>query len=185
MPKRAKISSFHSRIRAVLLLIIGVVCLTAFTRYKINRAERLSFTHAPVTKVQADQAHVPASIEIIPLSIKLSVAPARVEGNNWEISETEASYLSSSAPMKKNGNTVIYAHNKSTLFGPLSKIEVGHPITLKSRNGKIYSYSVYKIDTVSPDEIDVIKSQGREELTLYTCTGFADSKRLVVKAKPI
>lgn len=159
--------------------------MTTFVGYKIHRANRLSFSQNPATKQTANLAQVPESIEIIPLSIKLSVAPARVEGNTWEISEKGASYLSSSAPLKNNGNTVIYAHNKSSLFGPLAEIKIGHPITLKSRDGKIYSYSVYKIDTVTPDKVDVITSQGREELTLYTCTGFTDTKRLVVKAKPI
>lgn len=141
--------------------------------------------HAPQAAVRNNTPQAPVSIEIIPLSVKLTIAPARIEGNNWEISETGASYLTSSAPLKNNGNTVIYAHNKSNLFGPLTEIKIGHPITLKSRDGKIYSYSVYKIDTVTPDKVDVIKSQGREELTLYTCTGFADTKRLVVKARPI
>lgn len=185
MPKRAKKSATQSRIRALLLLIVGVVCLTTFVGYRVHRAKRLSFSHAPQVTARANTPQAPVSIEIIPLSVKLSVAPARVEGNNWEISETGASFLTSSAPLKNNGNTVIYAHNKSSLFGPLAEIKVGYPITLKSRDGKIYSYSVYKIDTVTPDKVEVIKSQGREELTLYTCTGFADSKRLVVKAKPI
>lgn len=171
--------------QAVLLLIGGVLCLSMFAGYRVHKSQRLSFIKAPQTNTRRNTLQTPVSIEIIPLSVKLPVVPARVEGNNWEISETGASFLTSSAPLKNNGNTVIYAHNKSSLFGPLTEIKVGHPITLKSRDGKIYSYSVYKIDTVTPDKIEVIKSQGREELTLYTCTGFADTKRLVVKAKPI
>lgn len=184
MSKRAK-KSTSTRTRALLLLIGGVLCLSTFVGYRIHKAQRLSFMKAPQAATHANTTKTPVSIEIIPLSVTLPVAPARVEGNNWEISETGASYLTTSAPLKNNGNTVIYAHNKSSLFGPLTEIKVGYPITLKSRDGKIYSYSVYKIDTVTPDKIEVIKSQGREELTLYTCTGFADSKRLVVKAKPI
>ncbi len=184
MSKKAKKGTV-SHARALLLLIGGIVCLSMFVGYRVHKTQRLSFTKAPLATTHPNTPQSPVSIEIIPLSITLPVAPARVEGNNWEINETGASFLTSSAPLKNNGNTVIYAHNKSSLFGPLTEIKIGYPITLKSRDGKIYSYSVYKIDTVTPDKIEVIKSVGREELTLYTCTGFADTKRLVVKAKPI
>ncbi len=185
MPKRAKKISKSARIQSLLILTAGVICLTTFVGYKIHRANRMSFEQVPPVNTKANLAHSPESIEIIPLSIKLSVEPARVEGNRWEINEKGASYLVSSAPLKDNGNTVIYAHNKATMFGSLSQIKIGYPITLKTREGKIHSYSVYKIETVTPDRVDVIKSNGEEELTLYTCTGFADTKRLVVKAKPI
>ena len=93
--------------------------------------------------------------------------------------------MSSSARVGEKGNIVIYAHNKATSFGPLAQIKIGDPITLKTRSGKNYSYGVYKIFMVNPNQVEVLQSKGAEELTLYTCTGFADSKRLIVKAKPL
>ncbi len=184
MAKRAKKNRIF-RIQSLLLLITGVACLTLFLGFKIHQVNSLSFNKVPVSTHTTSMKQTPQSIEIIPLAVKLSVAPAKVEGNNWQVSEDGASYLTTSARVKEQGNMVIYAHNKANLFGPLSQVKVGYPITIKTKEGKIYSYSVYKIDTVTPDHVEVLKSNGKEELTLYTCTGFADTKRLIVKAKPI
>lgn len=185
MAKRAKKFRITPKIQSLVLLTTGVLFLTLFLTFKIHQARSLSFNMLPATTRTTSMKQTPQSIEIIPLSVKLSVAPAKVEGNNWQINENGASYLTSSARAKEQGNMVIYAHNKANLFGPLSQVKVGYPITIKTKEGKIFSYSVYKIDTVSPDHVEVLKSTGKEELTLYTCTGFADTKRLVVKARPI
>ena len=48
-----------------------------------------------------------------------------------------------------------------------------------------YEYMVNEILIVNPDQIDVINPTQDETLTLYTCSGYFDTQRLVVKAKRI
>lgn len=172
--------------RSLFFLIVGIALLSLFIFFKINQSGSLSFNTVPRNSTHsANIQAIPETIEIAPLSLRLPVQPAVVEGTRWQINEKGASYLSSSARVGEKGNIVIYAHNKATSFGPLAQIKIGDPITLKTRSGKNYSYGVYKIFMVNPNQVEVLQSKGAEELTLYTCTGFADSKRLIVKAKPL
>ncbi|OGM69990.1 hypothetical protein A2975_05285 [Candidatus Woesebacteria bacterium RIFCSPLOWO2_01_FULL_44_14] len=47
-----------------------------------------------------------------------------------------------------------------------------------------YEYRVEEINEVYPNQTQVIAPTTDERLTLYTCSGFADTKRLIVVAKP-
>jgi len=47
-----------------------------------------------------------------------------------------------------------------------------------------FRYKVSDIKFVSPAQVEVIKPTANERLTLFTCSGFLDSKRLVVTALP-
>ncbi|MFS8160357.1 MAG: sortase, partial [Candidatus Roizmanbacteria bacterium] len=71
------------------------------------------------------------------------------------------------------------------LFGKLQNVEIGDVIIIKTHEGKTYSYKVGKKFAVTPDHIEVVKDTPEEVLTLFTCTGFADSKRLIIQAYPI
>ena len=48
-----------------------------------------------------------------------------------------------------------------------------------------YKYKVNKITAVYPNQTQVIMPTKRETLTLYTCTGFYDEKRLIITAVPV
>jgi len=48
-----------------------------------------------------------------------------------------------------------------------------------------FEYSVEKIKEVKPDDLEVIKPTKDEILTIYTCSGFNDNKRLIIVAKRI
>ena len=61
---------------------------------------------------------------------------------------------------------------------------MGDSIILKTESNQEYSYSVSEILTVIPDQTEVLAPTDHEVLTLYTCTGLLDQKRLIVKALP-
>jgi len=46
-----------------------------------------------------------------------------------------------------------------------------------------FSYEVSDVKEVLPNQTEVIKPTDDERLTLYTCSGFADTKRLIVTAR--
>lgn len=83
----------------------------------------------------------------------------------------------------KEGNQVVFAHAREGLFLPLRSIESGEAIYVFTAS-KWYRYIVKEIKEVLPTQIEVIAPTEDETLTLYTCSGFSDSKRLIVVAKP-
>lgn len=132
------------------------------------------------------QAYLPSEIPrkiIIPsLSMDLPVEPAKIAGDTWELSENTASFGLGSTPLGKIGNTVIFAHARRHLFGPLRNIKKADKVYVLSSD-KWFVYEVKEIKTVFPSQIEVIAPTPEETLTLYTCSGFADTKRLIVVAK--
>lgn len=181
--KRIRIKSPSKR--TLFLLLAGLVCIGVVLSVQIYHSQILSFDSLPLnsqTDFNRAASHMPQSIEITRLAIRLDVKPAFIYGRTWQINKSGASYLTASQRPGEHGNVVIYAHNKRDLFGPLQLTKIGDPITIWTRDGKEYSYKVVKTLIVAPSQVNVLKSNGIEELTLFTCTGFADTKRLVVKA---
>jgi len=79
----------------------------------------------------------------------------------------------------------VYGHNKKIIFGSLPYLSIGQKVIVKTQDGKLYTYEVYKKDFVKPARVDLVSPTNFEELTLFTCWGLFDSQRVVVKAKPM
>lgn len=124
----------------------------------------------------------PARIIIPKISVDLDVEPARIIGDKWEINQTDASYMLGSSTPEEKGNTVIYGHAKNAIFGGLKKLKAGDIIYVLT-NEKWYRYKVTETKEVKPKETQVVGPTLTPTLTLFTCTAFLDSKRLVVVAK--
>lgn len=122
---------------------------------------------------------------IIPsLSVDLPVEEARVINGYWEVFEDKAGWGLGSGLPGNSGNQVIFAHARPGLFLPLKKIKEGMKVYVLTGGGW-FEYEVREIREVYPNQTQVIKPTQEERLTLYTCSGFADSKRLIVVAKRV
>jgi LPXTG-site transpeptidase (sortase) family protein len=150
---------------------------------KTHSSSSLSFSQKPQLEVEFSEEQYPARIIISSLKIDLPVFSAKAEGEKWEIFDNAASYLLGSGIPGKKGNVVVYSHNKRHLFGPLLGIKKGTEIKIENKKGEIFSYEVLETKIVSPSQIEILLPAEEPILTLYTCTGFADSKRFVVAAK--
>jgi LPXTG-site transpeptidase (sortase) family protein len=128
--------------------------------------------------------NIPVRVVIPNSDVDLSVTPSEILNGYWELSETTASYGLGSGTPGKRGNTVIFAHAREGLFYNLKDVKEGDIIYVFTKN-KWYRYKVNKITEVYPNQTEVIQPTKEETLTLYTCTGFNDEKRLIVTAKPI
>lgn len=127
--------------------------------------------------------NIPDRILIPKSNIDLKVIPSRIVNGYWELSEDTASYgLGSGTPDAKS-NTVIFAHAREGLFYNLKNVKIGEIVYVFSKD-KWFRYKINKITTVYPNEIQVIQPTKNETLTLYTCSGFYDEKRLIVTALP-
>lgn len=84
------------------------------------------------------------------------------------------------------GNIVIAAH-RDTFFRKLDGIRPGDRIQVATLRGP-YEYIVDSTEVVDPDDIQVMESRGRSELTLITCYPFylvgPAPKRFIVHAQP-
>lgn len=122
---------------------------------------------------------------IIPrININLPIVEAPVVDGYWQLSENFASHGQGSANPGEKGNTVIFAHARVNLFYNLRDAQKEDLIYIFTKD-KWRAYKVQEITTVFPSQVEVIKPTSNETLTLYTCSGFYDEKRLIVRATPI
>ena len=167
--------------------IVGILMLdVAFLLWRYD-AKKLAFNTAPVypTNFVISPNLYPASIEIKRVKINLPIEQTNIFSGKWEVAKNGASHLISSGVPGKQNIIVIYAHNTKDRFGNIRLLKKEDEIYIKSKDGKIHTYVVDKTFSVKPSEINVLKPQDTEVLTLYTCDGFADSMRFIVQAKPV
>lgn len=172
----------------IVFLIIGLLGILSIITgiYLDSRTKVLSFTEdIPVVTDKNITAPIPTNIKIKSAGIDLPIIRSNIEKGIWEISDNSASYLGTSARPGEGGNIVIYGHNKKDLFGNLKdSIKIGDDVEILTKDNK-YIYNISEILTVNPDNISVVLPTKYEVLTLFTCSGILDSKRLVVKARPL
>lgn len=125
------------------------------------------------------QKNTPESISIPTLKIELSIAPAVAKNNQWTLYDDKISWLVTSKT-PGDGNVILYGHNWDNLFGKLGKLQLEEEITVVA-DGKSYTYAVSEIKQVTPGDVEEILSK-ENRLTLYTCEGSFDEKRLIVVA---
>lgn len=182
-----------------LLLQVAVFSLTAATvalfvikiypqksasivKHKPKTIQSQSQSPSPTAVLSIKSEKIPPSeITIDVLGINLPVAPGVIADNKWTLYDDKVSWLSTSEP-PGFGNVIIYGHNRPGIFAPLANLVIGDEIKVKS--GKdTHVYEVAQKRQVLPTDVDVLISD-REQLTLYTCDGSYDQKRLIVIAYP-
>ena len=118
---------------------------------------------------------------------RLEVSVPVMEGVDDTTLRRAAGHLPGTRLPGEAGNIAIAAH-RDTFFRPLRNIRQSDMITLTTRSGA-YRYRVVSIKVVNPSDVSVLKSDGREILTLVTCFPFyfigAAPKRFIVRAERI
>lgn len=198
--------TFSKRLAKILLIFIGVIMaflpsLSARVQSQpsVNTPQPEIISPTPVTVTVTDNPspiridpgllsaqsvpQIPTRIIIPAVNIDLPVIEARVVGGTWELSDTSASHGAGSAYPGQPGNIVIFAHAREGLFLPLREIKSGQFIYLLTA-GKSFRYLINQRQEVSPSQVQTISPTTSETLTLFTCSGFLDSQRLIVQAYP-
>lgn len=167
----------------IILLGVGIIIFGGVNYYRVRI---LSFDKVPESaQIKIRNVDSPVKILIPSVKINLTVDPGGITDGVWQISASDATFLTTSAPPGEKGNTVIYGHNKKAIFGNLPYLSIGQKITVITKSGKTYNYIATEKFFVGPDRVDLISPTSDEELTVYTCWGIFDSQRAVVKAKRI
>ena len=101
-------------------------------------------------------------VEIPALGLKLPVM------SEWDYTRLKV------APCRQFGSSrtddlVIAAHNYENHFGRLKELSEGDTVIFTDMEGVVNTYSVKKIETLNPNEVDAVQNSGYA-LVLYTCT---------------
>lgn len=142
----------------------------------ISNKTQASIIPIEAAQVKANRNNL-TGMKVKNLNMTAPLKPGGVSGEKWVISEDAAYYVTVDEVL------VIYGHNY-TVFKTLNKINKNDEIELADSEGIKINYKVEKIEKVTPDKVEVIKSAGPGNLILITCTGNWDTYRLVVTALP-
>lgn len=170
------LSSKFLILSGLLLLLFGAYLV--FQRYS---PKTLEFNDLKTT--QALNSHItPVKIIIPSLKIDNNVYGAKIIKGQWETTDKGISYLLSSPVPGATGNSILYGHNWESLLGKLTAIKPGEKIEIIMSNGRKKTFIVQFTSVVDPNETHILSQTKDNRLTIYTCTGFLDSKRFVATA---
>ncbi len=127
----------------------------------------------------AEASLVPQRLLINSIGADLPVVPAKVQNNTFETTNNGISYLSTSAVPGQRGNTIFYGHNWNNVLGNLKKIKIGDSIKIYTSPTQFSEYTVEYTAQVTPDQVHILNQTEDSRITIYTCSGFLDTKRFV------
>ena len=160
---------------ANILLIAGVILFVVssyliFERYNPNR---LSFADYIPSEgnTSVDQSTKPEFLLIPELGVKQAIVPAQKNGSKWE-----------TTTKGEVGNSIFYGHNWPSILGSIVNIKPGQEIAVVFSDGSVKKFSVEYTQIVEPTQASILDQTSDKRITLYTCTGFLDTKRFVVTA---
>ncbi len=136
-------------------------------------------------EVNKPQFEYPAKISVERVINDILVIPVEVHGNSWPLTDEAALYMANSGKVKMRGNIVIYGHNSPKIFGLLVKSKLGDTIIITTNLNEQLAYKIDAIKFVPPQDVSILTQDENAKITLYTCTGFWDSQRLVITGNKI
>ncbi len=178
MPKRKKQPKKQSL--PTFLLWFGIIIFILGTTLKF--APQL-FPHSqPYPPLKTDYS-APKKLTIPTLKIDTAVSEGGIVDGNWVLTDDSALFLPTSGRLGEGFNTIIYAHKREGLFLNLKNILAGDQIWLEDQTGKSFMYKVFWKEEINPTDVAKLKSDIPDSLTLFTCDGWFDEARLLVRAK--
>ena len=169
------------------LIVLGVFSLLIsgfFVWQRIN-PNRLSFENVDenlLSNAASKRSNRPLYLSIDDLQISTPVIPAQYNEGHWQTTTKGISYLEGSGEPGKLGNSIFYGHNYKNILGNLKNARTGQIIEVRIEGGEVKKFRIEYVQVVDPDQVGVLEQTADKRLTLYTCTGFLDNRRLVVTA---
>lgn len=186
MPRKlAKYKKIFDNYSPFFLISLGITLMLTAAGWRFYQERVLSFEATPVSAKEVENKNVPQRITIPKVNMALDIHTSSINNGVWEISNKGGSYLNVSAGLGQGGNTVIYGHNKASLFGPIRWLKKGDKIILQDMNWNSYEYIVEEVVVTTPDDVQYVEPKDKEMITIYTCTGLFDSKRHIIVAYPL
>lgn len=144
--------------------------LTAFFLYQRYVPQEFVYASENIASATA----FPEELIIKSLNIDLPVYKANYKNGKWETINNGVSY----------NNRVFYGHNWPNLLGKITNIKPNQKIQVIYNNKKIKDFSVFSTSIITSANSNILeRNLDNSIITVYTCTGFLDSKRFVVLAR--
>ncbi len=169
-------------ITGILLTAIGAV-LIAYANF-FAYSDDDSTNKTKITSAST-AASLPVRISTAKAGIDAPVTIGGYENGQWILSSNNVLFLPTSQMLGEGGNTILYAHKRKSLFANLKDLSINDTITIYDLNGTTYTYKIYATENIKPTEMEKIQTNKDNTLTLFTCDGWFDETRLVVKASLI
>jgi LPXTG-site transpeptidase (sortase) family protein len=173
----------------VIFITIGVLLLGISGVHSVWRDRALSLDQTVVANYQrteqAKHKPKPVKIAIQWFLIDVPIEEEVYHAGTWTISPTEASHLADSASPGEPGNDIIYGHNTRQILGNIRALKGGELIHVTTADGIDHVYTITRMEEVDPSQTAALEPTTTETLTLFTCSGFLDSRRFVVQAVPL
>lgn len=99
------------------------------------------------------------------------------------ISNDHVSHLIDSARPGENGNMILYGHNLTKILGKMRFTKVGDVIDITNADSELVQYKVTAVEIVETTETHWLEQTDNAVITVYTCIGWMDSQRLVVRGE--
>lgn len=187
--KQKKIVKKNSRqYLPAVFVIIGSILLVTSIVHQTWRLRALLPNYQAVAQLepvlpQRDLGQRPVSITFNGRTVPIK--PGTESASGWTLDRQSAFHVEQSAFPGEKGNAIIYGHNTNNIFGSLKQMKVDDVFDLTLLNGTTTTFQVFDVVTVSPAENGYLYPTGREQLTVYTCAGFLDKDRLIVRSVPL
>lgn len=143
---------------------------------------KLEFSNLKTQSVIVNSASSPVRIMIPSLHIDNKIISQSIINDQWQVTGEGVSYLSSSPIPGNTGNSILYGHNWTSILGSLPRIKPGEKIIIVMDNGDVKEFIVKYTIIVDPTQTSILAQSKDTRITIYTCTGFLDSKRFVATA---
>ena len=159
-----------------------IMCPVAGASAVTPSASTVTEPTATSTSIQTEDTFTgfPTYISIPNVNIGLGVVPGTYDKakNDWTIGTDKAYFATvTSEPNKTAGNTFIYGHNRSNVFGNLSNIQIGDKAIIQTDSGHSFTYEFSSKRDANPNDISILHYDGQPILTLQTCSGLWDQYR--------
>lgn len=167
-----------------LLFIIAALVLTGYNLIEAKRAEEASYKIADYLADFISEGKVVSKYEIDP---NMEMPTMEVDGieyvglltipdlqltlpviNEWSYNALTIAPCRYTGTAYKN-NLVIAAHNYTSHFGNLKKLQEGAEVRFTDMNGNIFKYEVASLETLEATAVEEM-TDSQWDLTLFTCT---------------
>ncbi len=163
---------------------VSLIIFASFLVFQRNNPNRIAFAQKESIALEENEIKesLPVNLRISSLDIDLPIYESEIKDKKWEVSNKGVSFLRSSVLPGDKGNSILYGHNWTNLLGNLTKIKTGEVVEIVFSDNTKKEFVVTLIQEVDPDDISILNNTNDNRVTIYTCSGFLDSKRFVVVA---
>lgn len=133
---------------------------------------------APTARIGTPTRIVVPSIGV---DLGVGVGSYNPSDGTWTLDNERAFYANTSVPANNNnGVTLIYGHDRHSVFGRLNEVTNGENATVYTDSGYVFHYVYESKQNVSPTDTSLVRVDGAPTLMLQTCSGPWDAYRTLV-----